>query len=111
MLLIGKYVVNLAQDNVIKVGVISHPSLLQVPKDLETLAAQSKTPLLINSCDVDQQFPAESCVIADNLFGGGKYTPGYKRVHWEGCTHGFAVSHIMCIIDCTQLAFFYCMAM
>ena len=97
MLLVGKYVVNLAQDNVIKVGVVSHPSLLQVPDDLEKLASQSKAPLLINSCDVDQQFPAESRVIADNMFGDGKYTPGYKRVHWAGCTHGFAVSHIVYI--------------
>ncbi|KAF8592232.1 dienelactone hydrolase [Ramaria rubella] len=53
----GKYVVNLAQDNVIKVGAVSHPP----------------------------------CVTADKLLGDGKYTPGYKRVHWEGCTHGFAV--------------------
>ena len=91
--LTGKYVFNLAQDNVIKVGAVSHPSLLQMPGDLEKLLAQSKAPILINSCDIDQQFPAESCGIADKLFGEGKYVPGYKRVHWEGCTHGFAVSH------------------
>ncbi|KAF8592231.1 dienelactone hydrolase [Ramaria rubella] len=87
----GKYVVNLAQDNIIKVGAVSHPSLLQIPADLEKLLAQSKAPFLVNSCDIDQQFTAEACVTADKLLGDGKYTPGYKRVHWEGCTHGFAV--------------------
>ncbi|KAF8497345.1 Alpha/Beta hydrolase protein [Gautieria morchelliformis] len=87
----GKYVVNLAQDNVIKVGAVAHASLLQMPGDLEKLFAQSKAPLLINSCDNDQQFPAESCAIADKLLGDGKYAPGYKRVHWDGCNHGFAV--------------------
>lgn len=85
--------VNLAQENVIKVGVVSHPSLLELPKDLEKLFDMSQAPLLINSCDIDEQFPAESCAFADKLLGEGKYTPGYKRVHWEGCTHGFAVSH------------------
>ncbi|KAF8524577.1 dienelactone hydrolase [Hysterangium stoloniferum] len=87
----GKYVFNLAQEGTIKVGVVSHPSLLKMPDDLETLLAKSKAPMLINSCDVDGQFPKESCELADNLLGDGKYAPGYKRVHWKGCVHGFAV--------------------
>jgi len=90
--LTGKYVFNLAQENIIKVGAVSHPSLLQVPADLEALLAQSKAPILINSCDIDQAFPKESCEMTDRLLGDGKYAPGYKRVHWPGCTHGFAVS-------------------
>jgi hypothetical protein len=88
----GKYVFNLAQEGIIKVGAVSHPSLLKMPDDLQTLLAKSKAPILINSCDVDQQFPKESCELADSLLGDGKYAHGYKRVHWKGCVHGFAVS-------------------
>lgn len=87
----GRYTFDLAFDNVIKVAVVSHPSFLQVPADLEKYIASSKAPLLINSCTVDQQFPLESSAIADELFGNGKFAPGYKREYFEGCTHGFAV--------------------
>jgi dienelactone hydrolase len=87
----GRYTFDLAFDNIIQVGVVSHPSLLKVPEDLEKYVAESKAPLLINSCPVDQQFPLESCAKADEIFGNGKFAPGYKRMHFEGCTHGFAV--------------------
>jgi len=87
----GRYVFDLAFDNVIKAGVVSHPSLLQVPADLEKYFSTSKAPLLINSCPVDSQFPPESSEKADELFGNGKFAPGYKRNYYEGCTHGFAV--------------------
>jgi len=87
----GRYMFDLAFENIIKVGVVSHPSLLQVPDDLEKYAATSKAPLLINSCPVDSQFPPESSAKADEILGGGKFAPGYKRAHFEGCTHGFAV--------------------
>ena len=52
--------------------------------------AKSKAPLLINSCEVDKQFPQESQAIADVVFEG-RFAPGYKREYWDGCTHGFAV--------------------
>ncbi|GLB43348.1 putative dienelactone hydrolase family protein [Lyophyllum shimeji] len=87
----GRYVFDLAFDNVIKVGATSHPSLLKIPDDLEKYAATSKAPLLINSCTVDQQFPLEAQAKADEIFGNGKFAPGYKREYFEGCTHGFAV--------------------
>ncbi|KIM44792.1 hypothetical protein M413DRAFT_442758 [Hebeloma cylindrosporum] len=87
----GRYVFDLAFENIIKVAVVSHPSLLQVPADLEKYIASSKAPLLINSCPVDQQFPLESSKKADELLGDGKFAPGYKREFWDGCTHGFAV--------------------
>ena len=48
-------------------------------------------PVLFNTCEVDPQFPIESQKIADELLGDGKYSPGYKRTYWDGCTHGFAV--------------------
>ncbi|KAJ7572089.1 dienelactone hydrolase endo-1,3,1,4-beta-D-glucanase [Mycena floridula] len=85
----GRYVFDLAFENVIKAGVVAHPSLLQVPADLEKYVASSKVPLLINSCTVDSQFPIEAQAKADTIFEG--FAPGYKREYWDGCTHGFAV--------------------
>jgi len=85
----GRYVFDLAFKNIIKVSVVSHPSLLKVPADLEEYASSSKAPLLINSCTVDQQFPLEASAKADEIFK--EFVPGYKREYFEGCTHGFAV--------------------
>ena len=42
-------------------------------------------------CKVDQQFSLEACAKADEILGGDKFAPGYKRKHFEGCSHGFAV--------------------
>ncbi|TDL23729.1 alpha/beta-hydrolase [Rickenella mellea] len=86
----GRYVFDLAFDNVIKVGVVAHPSLLQVPEDLEKYA-KTNVPLLINSCEEDSQYGPEKQAVGDQLLGGGKFAPGYKRTYWPGCTHGFAV--------------------
>jgi len=85
----GRYVFDIAFDNVIKVAVVSHPSLLNIPEDLKKYVASSKAPLLINSCTVDSQFPLEASAQADEIFG--KFAPGYKREYFEGCSHGFAV--------------------
>ncbi|KAK7047551.1 hypothetical protein VNI00_006319 [Paramarasmius palmivorus] len=85
----GRYVFDLGFENVIKVGATSHPSLLQVPADLEKYVKESKAPLLINSCTVDTQFPLEAQAKADEVFKG--FAPGYKREYFDGCTHGFAV--------------------
>ncbi|KAJ3568986.1 hypothetical protein NP233_g5344 [Leucocoprinus birnbaumii] len=87
----GRYVFDLAFENIIKASVVCHPSLLKIPADLNTYFETSKAPLLINSCTVDSQFPHEAQAVADELFGQGKFTPGYERAYWEGCTHGFAV--------------------
>ncbi|KAG6832117.1 hypothetical protein H0H87_002630 [Tephrocybe sp. NHM501043] len=94
----GRYCFDLAFDGAIQAVATSHPSLLQVPADLERFEhrtqrylKQSKAPLLINSCTTDQQFPHESQAKADEILGGGKFAPGYKREYFEGCTHGFAV--------------------
>ena len=72
---------------------MSHPSLLEAPADLEKFSKTS-VPLLINSCETDQQYPAEKQKIGDDILGDGKHAPGYLRTYWEGCTHGFAVSGI-----------------
>ncbi|KAI0832002.1 alpha/beta-hydrolase [Trametes gibbosa] len=82
---------NLAFENELDVVAVSHPSLLQIPADLEKYAAQSRAPLLINSCEVDPQFPKDAQAKADEILGGGKFAPGYVRTYWDGCTHGFAV--------------------
>ncbi|PFH50997.1 hypothetical protein AMATHDRAFT_75197 [Amanita thiersii Skay4041] len=86
----GRYVFDLAFDHVIDVSVVSHPSLLQVPADLEKYKQVAKAPLLINSCTVDTQFPLEAQAKADELLKD-KFAPGYKREYFDGCTHGFAV--------------------
>ncbi|KAF8878881.1 dienelactone hydrolase endo-1,3,1,4-beta-D-glucanase [Infundibulicybe gibba] len=87
----GRYVFDLAFENIIKVAAVSHPSLLKRPEDLEKYAASSNAPLLINSCTTDEQFPHEAQAQADAILGNGKFAPGYKREHWEGCVHGFAI--------------------
>ncbi|KAJ3997862.1 dienelactone hydrolase [Lentinula boryana] len=83
--------VSLAIENVTKVTAVSHPSRLKVPEDLEKYLSVSKAPLLINSCEEDAMFPAEAQAKADEIFGNGKFAPGYKREYFPGCKHGFAV--------------------
>jgi len=87
----GRYCFDLAFDKIPKAVMVAHPSLLQVPADLEKYVAEANAPILFNTCTVDTQFPLESQAKADELFGNGKFAPGYKREYWEGCTHGFAV--------------------
>ncbi|KAF8211096.1 dienelactone hydrolase [Mycena galopus ATCC 62051] len=85
----GRYVFDLAFENITVASATAHPSLLQVPADLEKYVAVSKAPLLINSCTVDEQFPPASQAKADEIFAG--FAPGYKREYFDGCHHGFAV--------------------
>ncbi|KAJ7483300.1 dienelactone hydrolase endo-1,3,1,4-beta-D-glucanase [Mycena latifolia] len=85
----GRYVFDLAFDGIITAAATAHPSLLQVPADLEKYVETSKVPLLINSCTTDSQFPLEAQAQADKIFAG--FAPGYKREYFDGCTHGFAV--------------------
>ncbi|KAI0741653.1 alpha/beta-hydrolase [Daedaleopsis nitida] len=82
---------NLAFTNEIHVVAVSHPSLLQIPDDLNKYLAESKAPLLINSCETDSMFPIPAQEQADAILGGGKFAPGYERTYWPGVSHGFAV--------------------
>ncbi|CAK5268067.1 unnamed protein product, partial [Mycena citricolor] len=91
----GRYVFDLAFDHKIAAAAVAHPSRLQTPADLEKYAATATAPLLINSCTVDKQFPVEAAIQADEILKG--FAPGYKREHFEGCTHGFAVRGDMSI--------------
>ncbi|KAF8183230.1 Alpha/Beta hydrolase protein [Mycena galopus ATCC 62051] len=87
----GRYVLDLAFDNVIVVGATAHPSLFQVPADPQKYITSSKAPLLINSC-ADEQFTPEAQAETDEIFNSnGGFAPGYKRNYFEGCGHGFAV--------------------
>jgi len=87
----GRYVFDLAFDNIISVSIASHPSMLKSPEDLEKYFSTSRAPLLLNTCTIDEQFPQSAQSQADAIFGGGKFAPGYKREYFDGCTHGFAV--------------------
>ncbi|KAG5651122.1 hypothetical protein H0H81_009774 [Sphagnurus paluster] len=89
--LLARYVFDLAFEGIIKAAAASHPSLLQIPADLEKYASTAKAPLLINSCTFDPVFPLEAQATADEILAGGRFVPGYAREHWEGCSHGFAV--------------------
>ncbi|KAJ8487747.1 hypothetical protein ONZ45_g14220 [Pleurotus djamor] len=82
---------DLAFEGMLNVVVVAHPSRLVIPDDLEKYAQTVKAPLLINSCTTDPQFPLEAQARADEILGEGKFAPGYLRMHWEGCRHGFAV--------------------
>ncbi|KAG1738910.1 uncharacterized protein EDB91DRAFT_1054244, partial [Suillus paluster] len=53
---------------------------------------KAKAPLLINACENDRLFPVESQVKAGEIFGDGKFAPGYRLEYFPDCTHGFAVS-------------------
>ncbi|KAI6044506.1 hypothetical protein EDC04DRAFT_2561358, partial [Pisolithus marmoratus] len=80
----GRYSFDLAFENIIKVTVASHPSLLQAPEDLE----RSKASLLINSCTVDLPFPREFQAEADRVIGNSeRFTATYRRE----CFEGFAI--------------------
>ncbi|KIY48856.1 alpha/beta-hydrolase [Fistulina hepatica ATCC 64428] len=87
----GRFVFDLAFDGVIRVAVVAHPSMLEIPGDLVKYRDTAKAPLLINSCETDRAFPKEAQEKADEILGGGQFTPGYKREYFAGCTHGFAV--------------------
>ncbi|TEB33081.1 alpha/beta-hydrolase [Coprinellus micaceus] len=87
----GRYVFDLALENLIDVAAVSHPSLLKSPEDLEKYAATSKAPLLVNSCTFDVAFPHKAQHNADEILGNGKFAPGYSREYFGGCTHGFVL--------------------
>ncbi|KAI0027332.1 alpha/beta-hydrolase, partial [Vararia minispora EC-137] len=84
----GRMVFDFAFADEIQVSATSHPSLLQIA-DLEKYASTAKAPLLINACEVDEQFPKEKQDKALELLQDFK--PGFKQAYFDGCVHGFAV--------------------
>jgi len=87
----GRYVFDLAFENVSHVSVAAHPSLLKIPDDLEKYRTTAKAPILINTCTTDTQMDHDAQAKADEILGGGKFAPGYVREYFDGCTHGFAI--------------------
>ncbi|KAF7374409.1 Dienelactone hydrolase endo-1,3,1,4-beta-D-glucanase [Mycena sanguinolenta] len=85
----ARYTFDLAFERLIKVAAVAHPSLLKRPEDIETYRDKAIAPLLINGCTHDPVFPPADQDKADEILKD--FTPGYKRVYWEGATHGFAV--------------------
>jgi len=84
----GRLVFNFAFEKEIDVAVTSHPSLLNLD-DFDKFAEKASAPLLINSCEIDEQFTLEKQAHADVVFA--KYAPGYSRPYFPGAEHGFAV--------------------
>jgi len=66
-----------------------HPSLLELPKDLENLVV----PTLIGVSVIDGQFPRESREIAENVFEEKtkKEKLPVKLIIYPGTAHGFAI--------------------
>ncbi|GJJ11189.1 hypothetical protein Clacol_005421 [Clathrus columnatus] len=85
----GRYVFDLSFENIIKASVVAHPSLLQVPGDLNDYVEKSKAPLLICAAEEDGQYPVESQKIGDTIFAA--LGDNYKRAYFPGTSHGFAV--------------------
>ncbi|KAF7798573.1 hypothetical protein EIP86_009795 [Pleurotus ostreatoroseus] len=81
----------LALKNESVATILSHPTRVACPDDLLTYKEKSKAALLINSCEFDSYFGREKQALADEIFGGGKFSPGYEKTYWEGCTHGFSI--------------------
>lgn len=48
----GRYVADLVLEDVIKVAIVAHPSLIKIPEDLEAIKKHS-VPFLWNTCEVD----------------------------------------------------------
>ncbi|KAI0070435.1 alpha/beta-hydrolase [Panus rudis PR-1116 ss-1] len=82
---------DLAFEDKLDVTIISHPSLLRYPDDIETYKAKSKAPLLINAAEIDDAFPAPARRQTVDILGDGKFAPGFELKLWEGCRHGFVV--------------------
>ncbi|TFY76690.1 hypothetical protein EWM64_g7325 [Hericium alpestre] len=86
----ARLVFELAFEQKIDVAIATHPSAVEV-EHLERYAAVAKAPLQLNTCETDLQFPAEKQAKADELFGDGKFKPGYNQTYFPGVVHGFAV--------------------
>ncbi|KAK1221904.1 hypothetical protein PQX77_015284 [Marasmius sp. AFHP31] len=86
----GLYTTLLSQTNEVEVAVMSHPSLLTLPDDIETIVANSTVPIEIHSANLDTVLTPELAEEVDSIFAQG-YAPGYQRFAYEGVGHGFAV--------------------
>ncbi|KIJ53076.1 hypothetical protein M422DRAFT_242179 [Sphaerobolus stellatus SS14] len=90
-----RHAVDLAIENTIASAVMPHPSFIVPDGDFPTLLEKSNVPLLIQACDFDTAFPAETAQKTDDILGNGKHAAGYKREHFLGCTHGLGSDHLV----------------
>jgi hypothetical protein len=70
---------------------VAHPSLLQVPEDLEKYKSTGVPLLILSNGPQDFQFDLEKSKKADEVLGP-LGSEKYVRKYWEGLDHGFAVS-------------------
>ncbi|POY74916.1 hypothetical protein BMF94_1892 [Rhodotorula taiwanensis] len=83
----GRYVTDLVVDSTASVGVVAHPSLLDVPKDIHDLNNSSGHFLWLNAGD-DYMFNKEKQDEAREIIKGNDKQ---KMVDYEGVGHGFAI--------------------
>lgn len=86
----GRYAFNLAFDKKIQVAAVAHPSLLQIPEDLEKYKSTGVPLLVLSNGPDDFQFDLEKSKKADEVLGP-LGSQKYVRKYWEGLDHGFAV--------------------
>ncbi|KZV63842.1 alpha/beta-hydrolase [Peniophora sp. CONT] len=84
----GRMIFDLVYAGDLDVATTSHPSFLAL-EDLDKYAAGYKTPLLINSCEVDERFGKEFQDRALEVFKNA--AAPYNQPYFPGCVHGFAV--------------------
>lgn len=80
----GKYAVNLAQENKVQAIATFHPSLLQIPSDIEKLRS-SNAALLFCTNSPDPQLSKEGRETLDKLLTG--HEAGYEQVFYEDTNH------------------------
>ncbi|KAF7314546.1 Dienelactone hydrolase endo-1,3,1,4-beta-D-glucanase [Mycena kentingensis (nom. inval.)] len=80
----GRYVFDLAFENILHVSAVSHPSMLVIPDDLTKYATSSNAPLLINNCTTDPVFPVSAGEQADAILGGGAFKPDTSACSGKG---------------------------
>ncbi|GAA6061683.1 hypothetical protein JCM10212_005975 [Sporobolomyces blumeae] len=82
----GRIAVDKVLDGTIDVAVTAHPSLLEVPKDMEALKTKD-TPLLFNCASEDVMFTRDLQAQAKEILKDQK---NYSFIDYEG-GHGFAI--------------------
>jgi dienelactone hydrolase len=97
----GKYALDIGTENIANVVVIAHPSQVKVA-NFTTYYGTSHAPLCLEVSDTDAELSLEDQLLIDEMFGDGKFTPGYQRDCFANMAHGFAVRGDM--LDPNQLA-------
>jgi len=82
----AKYVAHLAFEKQIKVAIMNHPSLLEVPTEIKKLKDLNIS-ILWNFCEFDHMIGPDNQKVVEDIFEGKNYYHNY----YEGASHGFAV--------------------